>query len=260
MIIGGSTVLLNDGGRRVLVPGLNDVIVIVQIKDILQLIVNGRDKHSLTAAESLTFSVRGNVAKVYTDRSVSFAIQGLQPGAAASPSSSAKERLSHARQRSGALSGVVARQRVADELMKDPFLIGVANLILRLCQYFGVPLKAPRAPKAPSDLAPLIAEAAKTLEFQIVCKPLPEQPAAVSPVQELAERRLQDLLQSIVQSLQQLPARARESGQPDLNPLASQLLEALRRLVFETSKRPALSVGQWPAESKAQLPESTPKP
>src|SRR5262245_47406675 len=154
-IIGGSTVLLNEGNKRVLVPGLNDVVVIVQIKDSLQLIINGRDKHTLTPAETRGFSIRGNAAKVYADRSVTLPIGDLQSQSAATPraSASAKERLAQARQRSGALTAVVARQRVVQELMKDPFLLSICELLQRLARYFDVELQTPRAPHSASDLS-----------------------------------------------------------------------------------------------------------
>lgn len=253
-IIGGSTVLISDGAKRTLVPGQKDVVVILQVKDCLELIVNGRDKHKLSAAESRGFSVRGNASRVHMDRSVSLPIPGLQAGAAPAPSASARERLAHARQKSGALGAVLAQQMVTQEFLKDPFLIGVAELLHRLGRHFGIDLTRPRKPRIPSDLSKMIEEAAKALEFQMFVKPLPAAQAQQERIPELPEESLEKLLQGLLLTLNRLAQSMRSGAQPELDPLASQLLEALRRLIFETPLRPSLAPGQWPAEAKKPVP------
>lgn len=243
-VLGTGTTLQREANRVILSAGTGDVVFINQVQDALHLIVNGGDTHSLTAAESRNLEIRGNRAGVYADRAVTIPIKGLQ-SVAAKPSAGAGARLAKARQRSSAFGAVLAQQLITADFKKDKFLVRVAEQFQKLAGYFSLQLPRATSPSTAVDLLPQMVEMTRTLEFQAICSPPVERPAATQQARE----PLIDLYRGLALSLQNAVQQMRAGTAPDMEAIASQMTELIARLLYEGKAAPA--PGKIPPEARS---------
>ncbi len=222
--VGKGTTLSREGTKTVLTPGPDDVIVIIQMKDQLHLIANGKDKLILSPIESKSLEIKGDAARVFSDKSVSLAIKGLQT-AVQKVSEPAKAKIAHAKQRSSALRGIVQQQRLAAEMNKDPLLTKISDQLFRIAHFYGGNPYRPGTPRSPQDLLQMMSEVARTLEFQMMLGPskATESTPSTEPLSEL--------LPGLLRTLNNIVQEIKTGKSTDTNVLCSQLTDALRQML-----------------------------